>query len=109
MTPEAAAIIARARKSFVFTIGLLIVGFIIIAGALVYRASRDSGAAPAAGGGEAAYAAAAVKIPAGATVVSAIASGGDITVTYKNGSATSIRIFDGKTGSILREIPVVSE
>ena len=109
MTPEAAAIIARARKSFVFTIGLLIVGFIIIAGALVYRASRDSGPGPAAGGGEAAYAAAAVKIPAGATVVSAIASGGDITVTYKNGSATSIRIFDGRTGSILREIPIVSE
>jgi len=104
MTPEAAAIIARARKSFVFTIGLLIVGFIIIAGALVYRASRDSGPAPAA-----AYAAAAVKIPTGATVVSAIASGGDITVTYRNGSATSIRIFDGKTGSILREIPIVSE
>jgi hypothetical protein len=106
MTPEAAAIIARARKSFVFTIGLLIVGFIIIAGALVYRASKDpSGTAVA----EAAYAAAAVKIPAGAEIVSAVAAGGDISVTYKNGSATSLRIFDGKTGALLREIPVVSE
>ena len=107
MTPEAAAIIARARKSFIFTIGLLIVGFIIIGGALVYRATKDgSGPAPA---GDAAYAAAAVKIPAGAVVVSAVAAGGDISVTYKNGSATSIRIFDGKTGAILREVPVVSE
>lgn len=107
MTPEAAAIIARARKSFVFTIGLLIVGFIIIVGALVYRASRD-GASSSSGGG-AAYAAAAVKIPSGATLVSAVASGGEITVAYRNGSATSIRIFDGKTGAIVREIPVVSE
>ena len=107
MTPEAAAIIARARKSFVFTIGLLIVGFIIIVGALVYRASRD-GASSWSGGG-AAYAAAAVKIPSGATLVSAVASGGEITVAYRNGSATSIRIFDGKTGAIVREIPVVSE
>ena len=106
MTPEAAAIIARARKSFVFTIGLLIVGFIVIAGALVYRASKDSGSAPADAG---AYTAAAVRIPAGATIVSIVATGGDISVTYKNGSATSLRIFDGKTGAILREIPVVSE
>jgi len=90
-----------------FSIGLLIVGFIVIGGALVYRATRDTGPAPA----EAAtsYTAPAVKIPAGAEIVSAVASGGDITVTYKNGSATSIRIFDGKSGAILREIPVVSE
>lgn len=106
MTPEAAAIIARARKSFIFTIGLLIVGFIVIGGALVYRATRDSGSAPA---DAAAYTAAAVRIPAGATIVSMVAVGGDISVTYKNGSATSLRIFDGKTGAILREIPVVNE
>ena len=105
MTPEAAAIIARARKSFIFTIGLLIVGFIVIAGALVYRASKDGGVPADAG----AYTAAAVKLPAGATIVSIVAVGGDISVTYKNGSATSLRIFDGKTGTILREIPVVSE
>ncbi|MEO8884239.1 MAG: hypothetical protein ABI377_12635 [Devosia sp.] len=106
MTPEAAAIIARARKSFIFTIGLLIVGFIVIGGALVYRATKDSGGAPA---DAAAYTAAAVRIPVGATIVSMVAVGGDISVTYKNGSATSLRIFDGKTGAILREIPVVSE
>jgi hypothetical protein len=108
MTPEAAAIIARARKSFIFTIGLLIVGFIVIAGALVYRASKDGGT-PAATTDAAAYAAPAVKIPAGAAIVSAVAAGGEISVTYKNGSATSLRIFDGKTGAILREVPVVSE
>ena len=104
LTPEARAIIGRARKSFLFSIGLLLVGFIAIGGALVYRASRDDG-----NGSTSAYAAAAVKIPQGAEVVSAVAAGGQISVTYKNGSATSLRVFDGKTGAILREIPVVSE
>jgi hypothetical protein len=106
LTPEALAVIGRARRSFAFSIGLLVVGFMVIGGALVYRASRDSGTPADAG---AAYAAAAVKVPAGATVVSAIASGGQISVTYRNGSATSLRIFDGKTGAILREVPIVSE
>ncbi|HVX80851.1 MAG: hypothetical protein ACTHOR_12135 [Devosia sp.] len=109
LTPEAAAIIARARKSFVFTIGLLIVGFIVIAGAVVYRATM-TGPQPSPGAaGAAAYAAPAVKVPQGATIVSAVASGGEISVTYKNGAATSLRIFDGKTGAILREVPIVGE
>jgi hypothetical protein len=109
LTPEAAAVIARARKSFIFTIGLLIVGFMVIAGALVYRATRDSGGAPATAVDASAYAAPAVKVPAGATIVSAVAAGGEISVTYRNGSATNLRIFDGKTGAILREVPLVSE
>jgi hypothetical protein len=108
-SPEAAAIISRARRSFMFSIGLLIVGFIVIGGALVYRATQSSPPAAPVAGGSAAYAAAAVKIPQGATVVSAVASGGEISVTYKNGSATSIRIFDGKTGALVREVPVLSE
>jgi hypothetical protein len=107
LTPEAAAVIGRARRSFMFSIGLLIVGFIVIGGALVYRATRDQGppAAPAA----TADAAPAVKLPQGAEIVSAVAAGGEISVTYRNGAATSLRIFDGRTGAILREIPVVSE
>jgi len=50
-----------------------------------------------------------VKVPAGATVLSAVAAGGQISLTYRNGSATSLRIVDGKTGAILREVPIVSE
>ncbi|HTJ56261.1 MAG TPA: DUF6476 family protein [Devosiaceae bacterium] len=107
LTPEAIAVIGRARRSFIFSIGLLIVGFIVIAGALVYRASKDSGNPAAAAGTT--YTAAAVKIPAGSTIVSAVAADGEISVTYKNGSATNLRIFDGKTGAILREVPVVGE
>lgn len=105
MTPEARAIIGRARKSFAFSIVLLLVGFIAIGGALVYRASRASPeTAPAQN-----YTAAAVKVPAGAEIVSAVAAGGKISVTYRHGSAVSMRIFDGKTGAVIGEIPVVSE
>ncbi len=109
LSPEAAAVIARARKSFIFTMGLLIVGFIVIGGALVYRATRDEGTPATSSAGGASYAAAAIKIPAGATIVSAVASDGYLSVTYRNGSAPSLRIFDGKTGAILLEITIVSE
>lgn len=100
-------IIGRARKSFLFSIGLLIVGFIVVGGALVYRASQGSGGpAPVSG---AAYAIASVKLPAGAEIVSAAADGGLVTITYRIGATTSIRILDGRTGDIVREIPVVGE
>ena len=87
-----------------FSIGLLLVGFIAIGGALVYRASQDSGK-----GAGADYVIAALKIPAGAEIISAVAAGGQLTVTYKAGPMTSVRIFDGKTGEMIREIPVLSE
>ena len=105
LTPETRAILGRARKSFLFSIGLLLLGFIAIGGALVYRASQ-SGSAPATG---AAYVIASMKIPAGAEIISAVAADGQLTVTYKAGPMTSVRIFDGKTGEMVREIPVVSE
>jgi hypothetical protein len=105
LSPEARTIIARARTSFLFSIGLLLLGFIAIGGALVYRASQ-SGSTPPTG---AAYVIASMKIPAGAEIISAVAADGQLTVTYKAGPMTSVRIFDGKTGEMLREIPVLSE
>ena len=104
LSPEARTIIGRARTSFMFSIILLIVGFIAIAGALVYRASQDSGS-----GGASEYVIAAMKIPAGAEIISAVAADGQLTVTYKSGPMTSVRIFDGKTGEMVREIPVLSD
>ena len=43
LTPEARAILARARKSFLFSIGLLIVGFLAIGGALIFRSANMGG------------------------------------------------------------------
>lgn len=93
----------RARKSFVVSMGLLVVGLIAVGGALVYRASQSE---PKVGGD---YVIAALKIPSGGEVVSAVAADGRVTVTYRLGALTSVRIFDGKSGEMIREIPVVSE
>jgi hypothetical protein len=105
LTPEARAILGRARKSFLFSIGLLVLGFIAIGAALVYRDAL-SGGAPAPSGE---YVIAAMNVPAGAEIVSAVAADGLLTVTFRSGPMTSVRIFDGKTGDLLREIPVLSE
>lgn len=104
LTPEARAIIGRARRSFLFSMGLLVLGFIAIGGALVYRASQDGG-----GPAESEYVIAAMKIPAGAEIISAVAADGRLTVTYRAGPMTSVRIFDGQSGELVREIPVLSE
>jgi hypothetical protein len=103
LTPEARLVLNRARKSFMVSIGLLVVGLIAIGGALVYRASQSDSKA----GGD--YVIAALKIPTGGDVISAVAADGRVTVTYKLGAMTSVRIFDGKSGEMIREIPVVSE
>lgn len=106
LTPEGRAILGRARKSFMFSIGLLMLGFIAIGGALVYRAAQDGDNG---GGGGSDYVIAAMNIPAGAEIVSAVAADGNLTVTYRAGAMTSVRIFNGRTGELLREIPVLSE
>jgi len=108
LTPEARALIGRARRSFLFSIGLLIVGLIAIGGVIVYKSMQTSTSAPVVIGGSD-YALAAVKVPGGADVLSAVAADGKVTVTYKTGATTSIRIFDGKTGEMVREIPVVGD
>ena len=87
-----------------FSIGLLIVGFIAIGGALIWRAVQP-GNSPT--GAE--YIIASLKMPQGAEVVSAVAADGVLTVTYRVGPLTSVRIIDGKSGELVREIPIVSE
>lgn len=103
LTPEARAILGRARKSFMVSMGLLVLGLIAVGGALVYRASQSDTKS----GGD--YVIAMMRIPPGGDVVSAVAADGKVTVTYKVGAMTSVRIFDGKSGEMVREIPIVSE
>ena len=104
LSPEARTIIGRARKSFLFSIGLLLIGFLAVAGALIFR---TGGGNTSPSGGD--YVIASMSIPAGAEIISAVAADGRLTVTYRAGPMTSVRIFDGKTGELLREIPVLSE
>ena len=106
MTAETRALIGRARRSFLFSIGLLILGLIAVGGAIVYKSTQGGGPSVASG---ADYVIAALKIPDGAQVISAVAADGKLTVTYKAGLVTSVRIFDGRSGEMIREIPVLSE
>ena len=105
LTPEARALIARARRSFLFSIGLLLLGLLAVGGAIVYKSTQGGSSAPSG----ADYVIAALKLPKDATVVSAVAADGKLTVTFKTGLMTTVRIFDGKTGEMIREVPVVSE
>ena len=83
-------------------------GFLAIGGALIFKSVN---LAPGGGGSSAGadYIIASLKIPSGAEVISAVAADGKVTLTYKAGLMTSVRIYDGKTGEMIREIPVVSE
>ena len=79
------------RYLFWMYIGLILTS-IAIAGALVYRASQDKPGGSATG---ADYVIASLKIPQGAEIISAVAADGQLTVTYRSGPMTSVRIFDG--------------
>ena len=81
------------------SMGLLLVGFIAIGVALVYRATRAE-APPTV------FAADSLQLPQGAAVVSAIAASGMVTVKYTIGPATQVRIFDN-TGALQRQFDIV--
>jgi hypothetical protein len=103
LTPEQQQIIGKARRSFGVSMLILMAGFIAIAGALVYRATRDDG------GVAAKYPLAEIALPAGAEVISAVPGDGAIAVTYSVAGVTQLRLIDGETGVVLRDIPVVAE
>lgn len=88
---------AKARRSFAISIGVLLLGFMAIGFALVYRAMRDT-PPPAV--------AESVALPAGAEVVSALVSEGTINVTYTIGGVTTLALFDQATGELTREMVI---
>jgi hypothetical protein len=75
--------------------GILLVGFMAIGFALVYRATRD---APPPTIAET------VALPAGAEVVSSVVSEGRINVTYALEGLVTLALFDAATGELVREI-----
>lgn len=83
---------------------MLLLGFIAIAVVLVYKATRDDGAAPV----PTAPTAEALHLPAGAEIVSAVAAGNAISVTYRVGTAVQMRVFDAN-GKLLRQMDIVTE
>ena len=88
---------SKARRSFGISIGILLLGFMAIGFALVYRVMRD--APPPA-------IAEAVNLPADAQVVSALVSEGQINVTYIVGGVTTLALFDQATGEMTRSVVI---
>ncbi|NMA97670.1 MAG: hypothetical protein GX970_06100 [Phyllobacteriaceae bacterium] len=97
MTPEALAMLGKARRSFGISIGILLLGFMAIGFALVYRVMRDSPPPQVA---------AEVFLPAGAEVVSALKLDGTVQVTYRAGEATLLSVFDAASGELVRTVTI---
>jgi hypothetical protein len=95
LSPEALAMFSKARRSFGISIGILLLGFMAIGFALVYRVMRD---APPPTVAER------VVLPAGAEVISALVSEGAINVTYTVDGVTTLALFDQGTGEVTRSV-----
>jgi hypothetical protein len=95
LSPEALAMFRKARRSFGISIGILLLGFMAIGFALVYRVMRD--APPPA-------VAESVVLPAGAEVISALVTDGAIQVTFRRDGATHLVLFDQGTGEMIRQV-----
>lgn len=91
---------AKARRSFGISIGILLLGFMAIGVALVYRVMRD--APPPAVAEQ-------VVLPAGAQVVSAMVNEGAINVTYVVNGVTTLALFDQATGELTRSVVIAAE
>ncbi len=86
---------SKARRSFGISIGILLLGFMAIGFALVYRVMRD---APPPALVES------VVLPSGAEVVSAVLNEGAIQVTYRLDGATHLMLFDQASGEMTRQV-----
>ncbi len=80
--------------------GIMLLGFMAVGFALVYRMTRDS-PPPAV--------AEAVSIPAGSEVISALSNDGTIQVTYRAGDAIMLSVFDAGTGELVRSTRIEAE
>lgn len=97
LSPEALAALSKARRSFGISIGILLLGFMAIGFALVYRVLRD--APPPA-------VAEAVVLPAGASVLSALVNDRAINVTYTLDGVTTLALFNQSTGELISEVVI---
>jgi len=80
--------------------GIMLLGFMAIGVAVVYRLMRDAPPPTIA---------ASVSVPAGAEVVSAITLDGTIQVTYRAGGAVMLALFDSETGELRQTTEIAGQ
>lgn len=102
LSPEALKVLGRARRSFGISIAVLLLGFMAIVGALVYRSWQGREVRL-----DGAYALGEITMPQGAEIVAIVPTEGMIAVTYRAGDTLMLRLIDGKTGAVLRDIASV--
>ncbi|SDG54197.1 hypothetical protein SAMN04487974_103449 [Pelagibacterium luteolum] len=94
---------AKARRRAGISMLIMMIGFMAVVLVVVYRlATMTSPVAEQ-------YGAQQIALPSGAEIVSSQIQDGLVTVTYGLDGAQAIRIFDGETGELVREIAVVAE
>lgn len=103
LSPEALGIIQRARRSFGYSIAILLLGFVAIVGALVYRAVRDDDAA------QSRYELSQISLPIGAQVLSVATDRDALAITYSIDGAAHVRFVQIANGDVLGEIALVAE
>ena len=89
----------KARRSFGISIGILLLGFMAIGFALVYRVMRDKPPQEMA---------AAVRVPVGSEVISAVVADGAVNVTYRLGGVVLLGLYDPVTGEPTRTVSVLT-
>lgn len=94
---------AKARRRAGLSMLVMLAGFMTIVLVVVYRLATMSSDVASEYGLEA------VALPAGAQVVATQVQDGLVTVTYSAQEGQGIRIFDGETGELVREIAVIAE
>ncbi|SEA36138.1 hypothetical protein SAMN05428936_103168 [Pelagibacterium halotolerans] len=94
---------AKARRRAGLSMLVMMVGFMAVVLAVVYRLATMGNDVTDR------YALQLIALPEGAQVISAQVQDGLVTVTYGAQSGQAIRIFDGETGEMVREISVVVE
>lgn len=82
---------------------VMLIGFMAVVLVVVYRLVGMGGDSTER------YALEAIALPAGAQVISAQVQEGLLTVTYAAETGQAIRIFDGETGELVREIAIAAE
>lgn len=101
LTDEQRQVLARARRSFGISITVMLLGFMAIAFALVYRAMNEDA--------EPAQVLTEIVVPNGAQIISVVPDGGNLMVTFIDDDAQAVRIIDRQTGDVIRDIPVAYE
>lgn len=80
--------------------GILMLGLLAVAGALVYRVSRTDEATDR-------YALEQIVVPQGAEVLAIVPDGSLLAVTYRLDGQTHFMLLNGSDGTVVEDIPVV--